>query len=115
LADDSGFCDVQANQFISNLFVGTTAGRMDIRGQYDISIAGGFTGGVGGVAISQGSNATPNASALLDISSTTKGFLPPRMTTTQRDLIATPAAGLMIYNTTTNRPNFYDGSAWVAL
>jgi hypothetical protein len=56
-----------------------------------------------------------NASARLEIQSTTQGFLPPRMTTTQRDLIATPAAGLMIYNTTTNRPNFYDGSAWVAL
>jgi hypothetical protein len=58
---------------------------------------------------------TINASAVLQADSTTRGFLPPRMTTTERDLIATPAAGLMIYNTTTNRPNFYDGSAWVAL
>jgi hypothetical protein len=58
---------------------------------------------------------TVNASAILQADSTTRGFLPPRMTTTERDLIATPAAGLMIYNTTTNRPNFYDGSAWVAL
>jgi hypothetical protein len=54
-------------------------------------------------------------SAAIQIDSTTQGFLPPRMTTAQRDLIGTPAAGLMIYNTSTNRPNFYDGSAWVAL
>jgi hypothetical protein len=55
------------------------------------------------------------ASARLAVESTTQGFLPPRMTTTQRDLIATPAAGLMIYNTSTNRPNFFDGTSWVAL
>jgi len=58
---------------------------------------------------------TVNASAVLQADSTTRGFLPPRLTTAQRDLIGTPAAGLMIYNTSTNRPNFYDGSAWVAL
>ena len=54
------------------------------------------------------------ASAQLHITSTTKGFLPPRMTTTQRDAIASPATGLQIYNTTTNANNFYDGTAWVA-
>lgn len=41
---------------------------------------------------------TPNASAVLDASSTSKGFLPPRMTTVQRDAIASPAAGLVIFN-----------------
>ena len=40
---------------------------------------------------------TPNASALLDLTSTTQGFLPPRMTTVQRAAIATPATGLLIY------------------
>jgi len=55
---------------------------------------------------------SPNAAALLDVTSTTKGFLPPRMNTTQRDLIATPPAGLMIYNTTTNKLNVYNGTAW---
>jgi hypothetical protein len=99
LADDTGFCNVQASQFISNSFVGTTSGRMDFRGQYDISIAGGFTGGVGGVAISEGSNATPNASALLDVSSTTRGFLPPRMNDAQRTAITAPAVGLIVYQT----------------
>jgi len=47
--------------------------------------------------------------------STTQGFLPPRMTTAQRDAIASPAAGLMIFNTTTNRVNVYTGTAWDAL
>lgn len=58
--------------------------------------------------------ATPSASALLDLASTSQGLLPPRMTTTQRDAIATPAAGLVIYNTTTNKLNFYDGTAWAS-
>ena len=55
--------------------------------------------------------ATPNASAKLDVSSTTQGFLPPRMTQVQRDQIPS-VAGLMIYNTTTNKPNYYDGTMW---
>jgi hypothetical protein len=51
--------------------------------------------------------ASPNASALMDLTSTARGFLPPRMTTTQRDAISTPAAGLIIYNTTTNKLNVF--------
>ncbi|MEP7231212.1 MAG: tail fiber domain-containing protein [Ginsengibacter sp.] len=42
---------------------------------------------------------TPTASALLDVSSTNKGLLPPRMSTTQMNAIASPASGLIIYNT----------------
>lgn len=56
--------------------------------------------------------ATPDASAQLDVSSTTKGFLPPCMTSTQRDAIASPAAGLIIYNTTINAFQVYNGTAW---
>jgi Protein of unknown function (DUF1566) len=63
---------------------------------------------------------TPAASAQLDVSSTTKGFLPPRMTFAQRDAIASPADGLIIYNTDTKKLNYYettwknfDGSAAV--
>jgi hypothetical protein len=57
---------------------------------------------------------SPAASALLDVSSTTKGFLPPRMTTTQRDAISSPAAGLVIYNTTTSKLQVYTTS-WTDL
>jgi hypothetical protein len=58
-------------------------------------------------------NATgANASAMLDVTSTTKGFLPPRMTTTQKNAIASPAAGLVVYDNTTNKLCCYDGSTW---
>jgi hypothetical protein len=56
--------------------------------------------------------AAPNASAKVEIASTTQGFLPPRMTTAQRDAILSPAAGLVIFNTSTNCLNFFIGSGW---
>jgi len=52
------------------------------------------------------------ASAILQADSTTKGFLPPRMTTTQKNAIATPAAGLVVYDSTTNKLCCYNGSTW---
>jgi Protein of unknown function (DUF1566) len=55
---------------------------------------------------------TPAASAQMDVSSTTKGFLPPRMTKAQRDSITNPAEGLMIYNTNSKKPNYFDGTEW---
>lgn len=55
---------------------------------------------------------TPDASSILELRSNTKGFLPSRMTTTERNAIATPATGLFIYNTTTNQLNYYNGSSW---
>jgi hypothetical protein len=55
------------------------------------------------------------ASAIIQADSTTQGLLPPRMTTAQRDAIASPATGLVVYNTTTAKVNVYNGSAWVAL
>jgi hypothetical protein len=54
----------------------------------------------------------PNASAKLEIASTTQGFLPPRMTTVQRNGIASPAAGLTIYNTTVNCLQWWNGTHW---
>ena len=55
---------------------------------------------------------TPNVAALLDITSTTKGFLPPRMTSTQRDAIASAPASLIVYNTTDNAISLHNGTAW---
>ncbi|MDB9888419.1 MopE-related protein [Polaribacter sp.] len=57
---------------------------------------------------------TPDASSALDITSTTKGLLIPRMTTTQRNLISSPAIGLQIYNTTTNSLEYKAASGWVS-
>jgi Protein of unknown function (DUF1566) len=55
--------------------------------------------------------ATPNASAALEIFSTIQGFLPPRMTKSQIIAI-TPVEGLIVYNTTTKKPNYYNGTGW---
>src|SRR5690242_8252768 len=57
----------------------------------------------------------PNASSILDLSSTTKGLLAPRMTTAQRTAIVSPANGLMVYDTNTNSFWFYNGSSWNAV
>jgi len=54
----------------------------------------------------------PDNSAMLDVSSTTKGLLIPRMTTTERDQIQQPAEGLIIFNTTSSSLNFYSGQVW---
>jgi hypothetical protein len=58
--------------------------------------------------------ATPNSSALLDLTSTTQGMLFPRMTQTQRGNISSPATGLTIYDTSNNQVETYNGSTWVA-
>jgi uncharacterized protein (TIGR02145 family) len=61
-------------------------------------------------AQSVGINATgdaPNSSAMLDVSSTTKGFLPPRLTTTEIIAIQNPADGLQVYNTTDGKIYVY--------
>jgi hypothetical protein len=60
-----------------------------------------------------GTNSSSNSlNTILEISSTSKGFLPPRMSTTFRNLILTPPAGLIIYNTSTNKLNIYNGTTW---
>ncbi len=56
---------------------------------------------------------SPNSTALLEVSSTTEGFLPPRMTETQRNAIVSPAEGLMVYNTTTKKPCYFNGIIWI--
>ncbi|HET6721805.1 MAG TPA: tail fiber domain-containing protein [Chitinophagaceae bacterium] len=64
-----------------------------------------------GVAITtDGTN--PDNSAMLDIKSNSKGLLIPRMTTAQRTAIASPAKGLIVFDTETNSFWFYNGAAW---
>ena len=58
---------------------------------------------------------TLNAAAIAQFTSTTKGLLLPRMTTTQRDAISSPPAGLIVYNTTTGKINVRGASAWEAV
>ena len=57
--------------------------------------------------------ATPHASAMLDIKSTTKGLLIPRMTVAERNAISSPVTGLHIYNTDWNTHDIYNGTTWL--
>lgn len=58
---------------------------------------------------------TPDASAKLDVTSTNSGVLVPRVTSAQRTTIASPANGLLVYDTNTNSFWFYQSSSWVEL
>ncbi len=64
-----------------------------------------------GVAISN-DNSNPDASAMLDVKSTDKGMLVPRMTTAQRTAISNPANGLLVFDSTTGSFWFYSSSTW---
>ena len=67
-----------------------------------------------GVSINETGNSA-DASAMLDVSSTTTGMLIPRMTEVQRDAIGSPATGLMIYQTDgATGFYYYDSAAWVS-
>jgi hypothetical protein len=94
------------------------ASKLDVNG--DVNIGGGLAVGLG-VAVAGGLGVggavgigiqTPNPSAILDLTSTNKGLLLPRMSTTQREAIASPAAGLTVYDNTTNSPWYRDGDTW---
>ena len=60
-------------------------------------------------------NNTPHASAALDVTSTTKGVLIPRLTQAQRTAIAGPAKGLLVFDSTSNSFWFHNGSSWIEL
>ena len=53
-----------------------------------------------------------NASSIVEFKSTTKGFLPPRMTTAEKNAIVTPAAGLIVYDSTLNKLCVRTAAAW---
>ena len=99
----------------------TGGGSPRIRGFNDISIEDDGSVHLKGIfggntrlpqTVIVGANTTQNASAQLQIDSTTKGVLPPRMTTTQKNAIASPAAGLEMYDSTAKSPAYYDGTNW---
>jgi len=54
----------------------------------------------------------PHASAITELSSTTQGFLPPRLSNTQRNAISAPANGLIIFNTSTGCMNYHFSGTW---
>lgn len=65
-------------------------------------------------AVSVGTS-SPDASALFQVDSTTRGFLPPRMTTVEMNAVSTPASGLMVFDRTTSQWMGYNGTSWVIL
>ncbi|MGH8003551.1 MAG: hypothetical protein ACRECJ_02350, partial [Limisphaerales bacterium] len=98
--------------------------RLLVQGNHPLSITTGgslylSTGGINRIFVSNVGNVgigttSPGASNLLELSSTTKGFVLPRMTKTERDAIASPVAGMMIYQTD-NTPGLrvHNGTNWM--
>ena len=101
-----------------NIVIGYNQQPQSNVGDYQINIGGAiFATNANGSAASPAGQvgigtSSPHTSAILDLTSTTKGLLLPRLTTTQINAISTPAAGLTVYNTDINLPCFYNGTAW---
>ncbi|MBV5309057.1 hypothetical protein, partial [Chromatium okenii] len=79
-------------------------------GRYNLYMAGtadNFLAGSLGIGTT-----TPSASAILDAQSTTKGIRFPNMTTTQKNAVSSPAAGLVVFDTTLSKLCVYTGAAW---
>jgi hypothetical protein len=111
--------DISGTLPVANGGTGTTNGS--ITGTTALSFTAGgsnqniaiLPSGAGSVGIGTSS---PNSLAILDASSTTQGFLPPRMTYAQKTAIVSPPQGLMIYCTncgTNGEPEYFNGTSWV--
>ena len=93
-----------------NVLIGTTTDsgfKLDVVGTARISGAVTLTSSLtvtsamaAGSSLAVGTFSAAVASAQMEIVSTTRGFLPPKMTTTQKNAIASPSSGLVVYDTT---------------
>ena len=109
LADDSGYCNANIGNLNANfcvyeggrIYLNLTAARLAVQST--------------GVTIATAESLNNHASSILDIRSTTQGFLMPRMTYAQMKAIGTPATGLQVYNTDNNTPQVYDGTGYQIL
>jgi lysophospholipase L1-like esterase len=91
---------------------GTGGIKFGTGGAFAANVRGNIGGTTGNWRIGDATAAA--ASALLDVASTTKGFLPPRMTTTQKNAISSPAEGLCVYDTDLHKLYVFDGTTWQA-
>jgi hypothetical protein len=73
----------------------------------------GFVSGLNAQVGVNATGAAPNPSAMLDVNSTSKGLLIPRMTTVQKNAIATKPTGLMVFDITLNQFSYWNGSTWI--
>lgn len=68
--------------------------------------------GAGNVCITDESGYSQSVNAVLDVASTTRAFIPPRMSTAQKNGIPEPIAGMLVYDTTEGGISVYNGSVW---
>jgi hypothetical protein len=94
--------ETSTGSYDANLLLQTRSSGQDIEPSTRMIITSAGNVGIG----------TTSPAGILDITSTTAAFLPPRMTTTQRNAISSPAAGMVVYDTTLNNLCFYNGSSW---
>jgi hypothetical protein len=90
---------------------GTNTGDQDLSTLVTLS-TGQTISGLKQFSNSVGIGGAANANAVLDVQSTTKAFLPPRMTTTQKNAISSPVAGMMVFDITASAPAVYNGTSW---
>ena len=81
------------------------------RNATNVSISGNTTAETGS-NVQIGYETATIPSSVLTLNTVTRGFLPPRMTTTQKNAIASPATGLEVYDTNLNGGQYYDGTGW---
>lgn len=114
----------RSGRFSQDLTVGGNVGIGTTSPGYTLDVSGtlraGNTPSTTTLAITSSGNVgigtvNPASSAILELSATNRALLPPRLTTSQRDAISSPAAGLLLYNSTTNTLNVYNGSSWGAV
>jgi hypothetical protein len=98
----------------SGIISGTANKVAKFNSPWGLTAAGLISDNGAGVAINT-TNALPNSSALLDMTSTGKGILIPRMLSAERTAIVAPATGLLVFDNTTNSFWFYNSSAWTEL
>jgi hypothetical protein len=89
-----------------------SAGRVLVNGTTDNGSSTFQVNGTATVSGAMGVGGVAAASALLDAASTTQGFLPPRMTTTQKNAISSPASGLIVYDTTLGKLCVRGAASW---
>jgi uncharacterized protein (TIGR02145 family) len=95
----------------SNIIIGSNVSAAFAVGSNQLNIGNTIYGDLSDGSVSLGTT-FPHEDAIMELSSTTKGFLPPRMTAAQKDAIDNPPEGLIVYNTSHKSLEIFDGTLW---